>query len=315
VATARAVRPRRLNVSIAPRPYLHPATWDDPAALALLTVPEGHTIHRLAARYRELFAGRRVTVDSPQGRFAAGAALVCGRTLTDTEAYGKHLLHHFDNGLSLHVHLGLYGRFTDGEPPPPAPVGELRMRMVADTHWLELRGPTACEVLDPGAVAALRGRLGADPLRDDADPAPAYRRITASTRPVFALLLDQSMVAGCGLIYANEVLFRAGLDPYTPGRLIGPACWDELWADLRALMKEGVARGRIDTVHTAHTPEAMRRAPRVDRHGGEVYVYRRPGQPCHVCGTPIARGPLAGRNLYWCPSCQPAPGAGPASRR
>lgn len=69
-------------------------------------------------------------------------------------------------------------------------------------------------------------------------------------------------------------------------------------------MKEGVLSGRIDTVHTAHTPEAMRRAPRVDRHGGEVYVYRRPGQPCLVCGTPIARGPLAGRNLYWCPACQ-----------
>jgi endonuclease-8 len=70
-------------------------------------------------------------------------------------------------------------------------------------------------------------------------------------------------------------------------------------------MKEGVARGRIDTVHTRHTPEAMGRAPRVDRHGGEVYVYRRPGQPCLACGTAVARGPLAGRNLYWCPACQP----------
>ena len=80
-------------------------------------------------------------------------------------------------------------------------------------------------------------------------------------------------------------------------------------------MKEGVARGRIDTVHTEHTPEAMRRAPRVDRHGGEVYVYRRPGQPCLVCGTPIARGPMAGRNLYWCPVCQPAPPVRRSRRR
>ena len=267
-------------------------------------MPEGHTIHRLAARHRELFAGRRVAVSSPQGRFTAGAALVSGHTLVDTEAYGKHLLHHYDNGRIVHVHLGLYGRFTDGEPPVPAPVGELRMRIVADTHWLDLRGPTACEVLSPDEVAALRGRLGADPLRDDADPEPAYRRISVSTRTVFALLLDQSVVAGCGLIYANEVLFRAGLAPTTPGREISPACWAELWQDLRALMKEGVVRGRIDTVHTEHTPEAMRRAPRVDRHGGEVYVYRRPGLACYVCGTEIARGPMAGRNLYWCPTCQ-----------
>ena len=277
-------------------------------------MPEGHTIHRLAARHRELFAGERVEVSSPQGRFAAGAALLSGHVLTDTEAYGKHLLHHFETGATLHVHLGLYGKFTDGARPVPPPIGQVRMRMTGRTHWLDLRGPTACEVLSPAEVALLRARLGADPLRDDADPAPAFAKIGKSTRPIFALLLDQAVVAGCGLIYANEVLFRAGLDPTVPGRDITRACWDELWTDLRALMKEGVARGRIDTVHTVHTPEAMRRAPRVDRHGGEVYVYRRPGQPCHVCGTAVARGPLAGRNLYWCPTCQPAPRRAPRAR-
>jgi endonuclease VIII len=272
----------------------------------LLLVPEGHTIHRLAARHRELFAGEKLGVDSPQGRFAAGATLVDGRTLVDTEAYGKHLLHHYEGDLSVHVHLGLYGKFADGALPGPAPVGQVRMRLTGDRHWLELRGPTACEVFDPLQAQRLRDRLGADPLRDDADPAVAFRRIATSTKPIFALLMDQSIVAGCGLIYANEVLFRAGLAPTMPGRLIGAEGWDALWADLRALMKEGVLRGRIDTVHTEHTPEAMRRAPRVDRHGGEVYVYRRPGQPCLVCGTAVSRGPLAGRNLYWCPACQPS---------
>jgi endonuclease VIII len=271
-------------------------------------VPEGHTIHRLAARHRELFAGDRLAVASPQGRFASGAALVDGRLLLDTEAYGKHLLHHYEGDRSVHVHLGLYGKFADGVPPVPEPVGQVRMRLVGARHWLDLRGPTACEVFDPVQVGRLRERLGADPLRDDAEPAGAYAKVRASTKPIFALLLDQTIVAGCGLIYANEVLFRAGLAPGTAGRLIDAERWEEIWTDLRALMKEGVARGRIDTVHTEHTPEAMRRAPRVDRHGGEVYVYRRPGQPCLVCGTGVARGPLAGRNLYWCPTCQPAQG-------
>jgi endonuclease-8 len=258
--------------------------------------------------------GQPVEVVSPQGRFAGGAALLSGRTLRDTEACGKHLLHHFDGDLTLHVHLGLYGRFSDGVMPVPELVGQVRMRTVSARHWLELRGPAACEVLDPVQVAALRARLGADPLRDDADPAAAFARIGGSTKAIFALLLDQTVVAGCGLIYANEVLFRAGLDPTVPGSAIGPERWERMWDDLRALMKEGVAKGRIDTVHTAHTPEAMRRAPRVDRHGGEVYVYRRPGQPCLVCGTAIARGPLAGRNLYWCPTCQPAVTAPAAPR-
>jgi endonuclease-8 len=70
------------------------------------------------------------------------------------------------------------------------------------------------------------------------------------------------------------------------------------------LMRAGVAEGRIDTVHIAHTPEAMGRAPRVDRHGGEVYVYRRTGQPCLVCGTPVRTATITNRNAYWCPRCQ-----------
>ena len=267
-------------------------------------MPEGHTIHRLAARHRSLFAGHRVAAGSPQGRFAEGAALLDGRLLVDTEAVGKHLLHHYEGDRTLHVHLGLYGTVADGDGPLPAPRGLLRLTLTGNGHWLELRGPTACEVFDPAQAAALRSRLGPDPLRDDADPDAAFATIHRSGRALFALLMDQSVVAGSGLIYTTEVLFRAGLAPTTPGRALTRAAWQELWDDLRALMKEGVVRGRIDTVHVAHTPEAMRRAPRVDRHGGEVYVYRRAGLPCLVCGAEVARGGLAARNLYWCPRCQ-----------
>jgi endonuclease VIII len=269
-------------------------------------VPEGHTIRRLADRHRALFAGRRVTVESPQGRFAEGAALLSGRVLRDTDAYGKHLFHRYGGGHTVHVHLGLYGRFTDGTGRAPDPVGEVRLRMYTRAHWLDLRGPAACEVLAPPEVDALLARLGPDPLRDDADPQRAYARIRRSDKPLLALLLDQSVVAGAGLIYVTEVLFRAGLPPTTPGRELEPEAWQGIWTDLVALMHEGVERGRIDTVHTAHTPEAMGRAPRVDRHGGEVYVYRRAGYPCLVCGAPVQAGTLAGRNTYWCTTCQPA---------
>jgi len=267
-------------------------------------MPEGHTIHRLASRHRELFAGQKVDLTSPQGRFAEGAALLSGTVLTETEAYGKHLLHHHSGGLTLHVHLGLYGFFTDGAGEPPPPVGQVRMRMAGGGHWLDLRGPTDCSVLEPPEVEALRGRLGADPLRADADPSRAVERILRSPAAVAGLLLDQSVIAGAGLVYVSEVLFRAGVRPTRPGRsLSAPVVWS-LWTDLRELMAEGVARGRIDTVHSRHMPEAMGRAPRVDRHGGEVYVYRRTGQPCLICGTAVQRAGLAGRNSYWCPTCQ-----------
>lgn len=269
-------------------------------------MPEGHTVHRLAARHRELFVGRPVDATSPQGRFAAGAARISGMTFVDTEAIGKHLLHWFDNDLAVHVHLGLYGKFTGGALPAPAPVGEVRLRLVGDRDWLDLRGPAACELMTGDEVDALRARLGADPLRDDANPDAAHRRLVGSKRPVAAVLLDQSVVAGPGLVYVSEVLFRAGIAPTRPARRISTTEWGALWLDLRALMKEGVALGRIDTVHSLHTPEAMRRPPRVDRHGGEVYVYRRAGQPCLVCGTEVAKSTLGGRNSYWCPHCQPS---------
>ncbi len=268
-------------------------------------MPEGHTIHRLADRHRALFAGRRVTVQSPQGRFAEGAALLSGRVLRDADAYGKHLLHRYAGDRTLHVHLGLYGKFTDGTGTPPPPVGEVRLRMSTRAHWLDLRGPAACEVLNPPEVETLLSRLGPDPLRADAEPERAYARIRRTDKPLLGLLLDQSVVAGAGLIYVTEVLFRAGLPPTTPGRELAPDAWPEIWTDLVALMREGVAHGRIDTVHSGHTPEAMGRPPRIDRHGGEVYVYRRAGYPCLVCGNPVRTATLAGRNSYWCATCQP----------
>jgi endonuclease-8 len=267
-------------------------------------VPEGHTIRRLATRHHDLFAGAAVTAISPQGRFATGAERLSGSVLRDTEAYGKHLLHHYDNGLTLHVHLGLYGKFTDGAGPAPDAVGQIRVRLSDQRHWLDLRGPTACELLDPVQVQALRARLGADPLRADAQPERAYERIRRSSLPLAALLLDQSIVAGTGLIFVLEALFRAAVAPTLPGRELGGPAWQQLWADLQALMAQAVVTGRIDTVRPAQMPEAMGRPPRVDRHGGEVYVYRRAGQPCLVCGTEVRRGELAGRNSYWCPTCQ-----------
>ena len=97
-------------------------------------------------------------VTSPQGRFAAGAALLDGRVLEEVFSYGKHLFARF-GGDTLHVHLGLYGTFISGSGTPPAPRGALRMRWEGDGPegtgvWADLRGPTACEVLAAPEVAA-----------------------------------------------------------------------------------------------------------------------------------------------------------------
>lgn len=267
-------------------------------------MPEGNVIHYQARLLSRAFRRKVVGVDSPQGRFAAGAALVTGRTVTGIEANGKHLFVHFDNERTIHVHLGLFGKWTWGTGTAPDVAGQVRLRMMTAASWAELRGPTVCEVLDQAGVAAALARIGPDPIRADADPLRAWRRVSGSGAPVAGLLMDQRTFAGVGNIYRAEVLFRHGIDPYRPGRALARQEFDAIWADLVALMTAGTKRGRIDTVRPEHAPDAMGRPARRDRHGGEVYVYRRAGLPCLVCGTEVARADVQGRNLYWCPTCQ-----------
>jgi endonuclease-8 len=267
-------------------------------------MPEGHTLHRLARLHQRRYGGKTVEVSSPQGRFAREASTVDGRTLQRAEAYGKHLFHRYGPDATVHVHLGLIGTFTEERLPVAAPRGQVRMRVVGPTHATDLRGPAACELLDDARVDRILARLGPDPLRRDAKPDRTWQRIAKSRLSIAALLMDQSVLAGVGNVYRAEILFRHRIPPLRKGKDLHRDEFDALWADLAALMRAGVRTGRIDTVHPEDEPAATGRAPRVDRHGGEVYVYRRAGQHCLVCDTEIARTDLAGRNLYWCPNCQ-----------
>ena len=262
-------------------------------------MPEGHTLHRLARLHQRRFAGAPVAVSSPQDRFT-GAASLTGRVFTRASAWGKHLFHHYDGGPIVHVHLGLYGTFTEAPVPMPLPVGQVRMRLVGSQYGTDLRGPTACEVIDEAQVSAILARLGPDPLRRDADPDLAWERIVKSRKPIGALLMDQRVLAGVGNVYRSELLFRHHIDPYRPGRDIGAVEFTEAWTDLVDLMKVGVRRGKIIVVRPEHDHGAPSYLPNRPR----TYVYRRAGEPCRVCGTAVRTAELEGRNLFWCPTCQ-----------
>ncbi|WP_128376685.1 Fpg/Nei family DNA glycosylase [Streptomyces cavernae] len=267
-------------------------------------MPEGHTIHRLAQDYTSHFAGGTTRVTSPQGKFTDAAALLDGTPLAEADAHGKHLFLGFRDTDWIHIHLGLFGKVNFGAAPPPPPTETVRLRLANDTAYVDLRGPTTCALITPAEKQAIHDRLGPDPLRADADPAAAYRRVSRSRTTIAALLMDQKIIAGVGNVYRAEVLFRHRIDPYRAGKDITAAEWDAVWTDLVELMREGVRNNRIDTVRPEHTPEAMGRPPRKDDHGGEVYVYRRAAMPCHLCGGEIRTADLAARNLFWCPACQ-----------
>jgi endonuclease-8 len=271
-----------------------------------VAVPEGHTLHRLARTHRRRFVGKPVAVSSPQGRFATSAEIVDGRVLERTEAHGKHLFHHYGPDLVVHVHLGLYGKFSDVKRPVEPPRGLVRMRMVGPTHYADLRGPTACELITDAEAEAIHARLGEDPLRPDADPDRAWARISRSRAPLATLLMDQKVIAGVGNVYRAEALFRLGLDPQLPGKALTRPQWDALWDDLVDMLTDGVRRGKIETLRPEHDPRLLAPPDRGALCARKVYAYRRTGQPCLVCGTAIAHDRHLARNLFWCPTCQSA---------
>lgn len=292
-------------------------------------MPEGHTLHRLAAHFDKTFGGGAVRASSPQGRFADGAARVDGRVLAESEAHGKHLFLGFDSGEWLRVHLGLYGAWTfgaadgeqhlgaprtegadrlelerdaDGFVVAPEPTGAVRARLVNASGWADLRGPSACEVITDGEKRAVQARLGPDPLRPDADPERAWRTVSRSRTNIATLLMRQDVIAGIGNIYRAESLFRVGLNPMTQGRELTREQWSGLWDDLAGLLSDGVRDGSIITTRPEDRAEPdTDPVPRSDA----LYVCYRTGDPCRVCGAPVAASELAGRTLYWCPGCQP----------
>ncbi len=265
-------------------------------------MPEGHTVHRHAKIIKERLGGDEVQVSSPQGRFAAGAGGLTGRVLAGTEAHGKHLLVRFSAHPGepppyLHIHLGLFGKWTFGDGEAPEPRGALRLRMQSDHGWADLRGPITCDVLDSDGRAQVVAKLGPDPLRSDADPERAWTRIHRSKVAIGLLLMQQDVLSGIGNVYRAEILFRAGVDPARAGRDVSREEWLALWEDLVPLMRAGVRSGRIITTRSEHRGRRTGPARREDAH----YVYRRHGQACRVCGATIELRDAAGRKLYWCP--------------
>ena len=192
---------------------------------------------------------------------------------------------------------------ADDDEWPPAVVGQVRLRLLTDVTCADLRGPTACEIQTPDEVAATIARLGPDPLVDD--HAEGEERFTAAVRrkptPIGLLLMDQGVVSGIGNVYRAELLFRAGLNPHTPGREVPEQTVRGLWRDWVRLLRIGVETGQMMTMDDL-SPDDWRKAMahRDDRH----WVYHRAGLPCRVCGTGIALEEMGARKLYWCPRCQ-----------
>ena len=219
------------------------------------------------------------------------------------ERRGKYLLAHAEGAVAL-FHLGMSGRMVLRRPEEPRdPHTHLVLRM---DHGLEVR------FIDPrrfGVAVVLRpealeghpglGRLGAEPLSDGMHD--VLRQAAARSRaPIRSVLLDQTVLAGLGNIYANEALARAGISPLRRARAISARRIGVLAGAVRQVLEEALEAGGT----------TLRDGGFVNASGDAGYfavrllVYGREGEPCVSCGAPIRRRVLTGRSVFYCPKCQ-----------
>ena len=257
-------------------------------------MPEGDVVWYTARRLHEALAGRVLTRSDFRVPRLATADLA-GDVVTETVAHGKHLLTRTKSGLTVHTHLKMDGSWRI-RPAAERLRDSHRIRLLlANEDWQAIGYQLGVvELIRTSEESRVTGHLGPDLLGPDWDRAEAVRRLSAQPdRPIGEALLDQRNLAGIGNLYATEMLFLRGVNPWQP---VGDV------TDLDALVELGrrlleANKARIGQVTTG-----------VWGRGEETWAYGRAGRPCRRCGARISRAeqgdPGDERVRFWCPHCQ-----------
>lgn len=233
-----------------------------------------------------------------------------GQTITGLERRGKYILLRLSGKDTLIVHLRMSGHLAvvDADHPrhkhehtiftlAPRPETpdlhqELRFRDQRKFGRLYLVG-------DPAEIV---GKLGPEPLDEQFTAADLQRLVSSRKRQLKPFLLDQTIIAGIGNIYADEALFYAGLHPLRRTDTLTTGDVQRLYAALRKVLLMGIEREGA-SIDLYVKPDGSRGDMQ-----NAVAVFRREGMPCYQCGTPIVKIRVGGRGTHYCPHCQPRTG-------
>ncbi|MFI7008322.1 Fpg/Nei family DNA glycosylase [Streptomyces sp. NPDC050145] len=226
-----------------------------------------------------------------------------GRTVTEVTRHGKFLDLATDGGPHLVTHLARAGwlqwkdRLPDGPPKPGR--GPLALRVALETGAgfdLTEAGTTkklaVYVVQDPGDVPGV-ARLGPDPLADTFDEAAFAGLLAGERRQIKGALRDQSLIAGIGNAYSDEILWAAKMSPFKLAATLTPDDVHTLYTALRDTLTDaversrGVAAGRL----------------KAEKKSG-LHVHGRTGETCPVCGDTILEVSFSDSSLQYCPTCQ-----------
>jgi len=228
------------------------------------------------------------------------ARRLVGRIIERIERQGKYLLFPLSGGEYLLAHLGMTGALLlQPAGTPLQPHDHVRLRLSGDVQ-LTYNDPRRFGLLRAGALDELTelSNVGPDPLANGFSPQQLAALARGRKRPVKNLLMDQRALGGIGNIYANEILFRAGIRPSRPARRLTRRELSALLAATRAVLQSAIRHGG-SSISDYRDSEG-----RTGYFQLRLRVYDRAGRPCPRCGTPIRRTVHAGRSSFYCRKCQ-----------
>jgi formamidopyrimidine-DNA glycosylase len=278
-------------------------------------LPEVETVRRQLAPHVE---GRTITaVRIDDARWCAPQepseleSTLAGQRIEQLERRGKHLIAVLSSGGQLLMHLRMTGILL-WDAAEDVPYERVRL-WLDDEHALAFCDPrrfgTGLLLPDRAARDAyLAARLGPEPLDPAAFTTDVLRdAFKGRDAPVKGILLDQKRIAGVGNIYADEALFRAGIHPARPARLVKASQLEPLRAGIVESLELGIESGGASIDDFRHLDGAR------GSFQWEFLVHRRAGEPCPDCGSAIIKMVVAGRGTYACEVCQPPPRTLPRS--
>ena len=254
-------------------------------------LPEVETTRRGVAPH---VVGRRIAalrVYDPRLRWPVPADLaerLVGRTVESVDRRSKYLLFRIGPDTLL-VHLGMTGSLRVHRRPPARRAHDHVDIVMDDGTLLRYNDPRRFGAMlfvpAPAADHPLLARLGPEPFDLAFDAAYLWRALRNRTAAIKLAVMDNGIVVGVGNIYANEVLFRAGIRPTTPARRVSRQRAARLVDQIRAVLTEAIAKGGStlrDYVDARGEPGYFQL---------DYFVYDRAGEPCRVCGTPDPPAP------------------------
>lgn len=271
-------------------------------------MPELPEVETVAADLREelidrRFAGAHIlwprTLAVPNA--SELAERIGGRKVIDVGRRGKFLLVHLDDGQTLVIHLRMTGSLAvvAGEDPQKVN-GHVRAYFpLADGDALVFTDPRKFgRIWLVSDIDEVTGKLGPEPLAWDFTLQEFAQRLRRRKVAIKALLLDQTVVAGVGNIYADESLFRAGIHPLRKSSSLSDKEFERLYLSIRQVLTEAIDK-RGTLLRDYRTPYGEDGYFRND-----LRVYGRLDTPCPNCGTPIMRIRVTQRSTHFCPRCQ-----------